>query len=323
MPSLTKVAIALAAGAIIVAGALSVSQKNSGSSPSKISALDSAIKDAVAKNLTEDDDSDGLKNWEESLYKTDPNNPDTDSDGMSDGDEVTAGRDPFVAGKGSNFVTPKDLMPYASTTLPTLNATERFSRDIFLKYLEAKNSGQTIDETSANTIADSVIHGDYSPQRKEFVTPKSLILPNASASDLKLYGNKLGEIVSVPLPEGTPNETDIMTKIISDGIEASDKTTLGVIQKRYETMRKKLSAIVVPKQLVKAHELFIQGLDRMIDGVKGAANFENDPVGSYVMINGYGEGLDMLTSSALALKSELLKAGVKFSPQEPGASLLE
>ncbi|MFH1187647.1 MAG: thrombospondin type 3 repeat-containing protein, partial [bacterium] len=42
----------------------------------------------------EDDDKDGLTNQEEIFYGTDINNPDTDGDGFSDGDEVKNGYNP-------------------------------------------------------------------------------------------------------------------------------------------------------------------------------------------------------------------------------------
>lgn len=45
-----------------------------------------------------DGDNDGLTNLEEFKYKTDPNNPDTDGDGVSDGQEVKEGSNPH--GKG-------------------------------------------------------------------------------------------------------------------------------------------------------------------------------------------------------------------------------
>lgn len=44
-----------------------------------------------------DTDHDGLDDYQEvRIYKTDPNNPDTDGDGMMDGPEVYAGRNPLV-----------------------------------------------------------------------------------------------------------------------------------------------------------------------------------------------------------------------------------
>ncbi|MFH1188071.1 MAG: hypothetical protein V1688_04425, partial [bacterium] len=46
-----------------------------------------------------DSDNDGLTNSQEKIYKTDPNNPDTDKDGYSDGDEVKDGFNPLGEGK--------------------------------------------------------------------------------------------------------------------------------------------------------------------------------------------------------------------------------
>lgn len=44
-----------------------------------------------------DSDHDGLSNDLESLYTTDPSNPDTDGDGYKDGEEVANGYDPLTA----------------------------------------------------------------------------------------------------------------------------------------------------------------------------------------------------------------------------------
>ena len=60
---------------------------------------------ALDASLTlKDTDQDGLKDWEEALWKTNPKNPDTDGDGTSDGEEVNSGRDPNKKG-------PDDLLP--------------------------------------------------------------------------------------------------------------------------------------------------------------------------------------------------------------------
>ncbi|MCC6290676.1 hypothetical protein IT398_01230 [Candidatus Nomurabacteria bacterium] len=48
--------------------------------------------------LASDADNDGLTGWEERLWQTDPNNPDTDGDGTKDGEEVVQNRNPRLAG---------------------------------------------------------------------------------------------------------------------------------------------------------------------------------------------------------------------------------
>lgn len=53
------------------------------------------------EEISQDPDNDGLDNTLEFFYGTDPYNPDTDGDGVSDGDEVLSGRNP--KGTGSLF----------------------------------------------------------------------------------------------------------------------------------------------------------------------------------------------------------------------------
>ena len=55
------------------------------------------------KTVTLDSDRDGLKDWEELLWKTDKTNADTDGDGTSDGEELALGRDPRKKGSGDKL----------------------------------------------------------------------------------------------------------------------------------------------------------------------------------------------------------------------------
>lgn len=64
------------------------------SEPSEANLGDLAGKLNGQINIEEDHDGDGLKDWEEKIHNTDPNNPDTDEDGYLDGEEVASGFDP-------------------------------------------------------------------------------------------------------------------------------------------------------------------------------------------------------------------------------------
>ena len=66
--------------------------------PKSVDTDDSVELITFERKFQPDTDGDGLKDWEEALWKTGVNNVDTDGDGTSDGDEVTVGRDPTIAG---------------------------------------------------------------------------------------------------------------------------------------------------------------------------------------------------------------------------------
>ncbi len=56
-----------------------------------------------------DSDQDGLTNQEEQMIGTDPQNPDTDSDGYSDGKEISSGYNPLKPAPGDQVVPGADL----------------------------------------------------------------------------------------------------------------------------------------------------------------------------------------------------------------------
>jgi len=56
--------------------------------------------EAVVESQNKDSDNDGLKDWQEDLYKTDSNNPDTDGDGYLDGEEINSSHNPLVKAPG-------------------------------------------------------------------------------------------------------------------------------------------------------------------------------------------------------------------------------
>src|SRR3989338_5773509 len=60
--------------------------------------------------LDADSDADGLKDWEELLWKTDPNKEDTDGDGINDNEEITLNRNPLKAGPNDKISEKEDLV---------------------------------------------------------------------------------------------------------------------------------------------------------------------------------------------------------------------
>ncbi len=99
-----------------------------------------------------DSDNDGLKDWEEELYKTNPNNPDTDADGYLDGEEINSGHNPLVKAPGDKL------------TFYPLPLGEKYN--ITKKVLDAE---------TINSLLDSYIYqkGEYINDHPEVSSPET------------------------------------------------------------------------------------------------------------------------------------------------------
>lgn len=90
-----------------------------------------------------DKDGDGLLDWEEVLWSTDPNNPDTDGDGTNDNDEISANRNPRVAGPDDTNQDPIEsiLSELEKNPVDSDNLTSQLSLEFVNDYLKLRSQG--------------------------------------------------------------------------------------------------------------------------------------------------------------------------------------
>ena len=97
----------------------------------------------ISQENLKDSDNDGLKDWEEELYKTDINNPDTDGDGYLDGEEIDSGNNPLIKAPGDKFTFyPLPLGDKYNITKKVL--TDEMINSLFDSYIAQK--GQFIND---------------------------------------------------------------------------------------------------------------------------------------------------------------------------------
>lgn len=88
--------------------------------------------DPADKN--KDSDNDGLKDWEEIVWKTEPCKPDTDEDGYLDGEEVSSGYHPAKSAPSDEL---PDQNPASPRPLPN-NLTRALSQELAKKILQGE-----------------------------------------------------------------------------------------------------------------------------------------------------------------------------------------
>lgn len=93
-------------------------------------------REITIEDQNKDSDNDGLKDWEEKFYGTDPINPDTDNDGYLDGEEINSGHNPLVKGPNDNQIF------YPLPVGDKYNITDKIFTDldaVAKSYIEQKN----------------------------------------------------------------------------------------------------------------------------------------------------------------------------------------
>ena len=106
-----------------------------------------------------DTDADGLKDWEEALWKTDPKKADTDGDGTSDNEEISIGRDPLKAGPNDKISDKEDLVAQekalADSKQNTMTAV--YARKFMNEYLMLKTQkGDLTEEDKQNLVVKTM-----------------------------------------------------------------------------------------------------------------------------------------------------------------------
>lgn len=256
-------------------------------------------------NIFLDSDQDGLTDQEEKLYKTDPNNPDTDGDGYSDGAEVRAGYDPTIPAPGDKIGANISLNSAGSSVSDdSANITKQVARkvsEIVTTNTGGEDSSVTLDQLQ--TITDQVLNPSSS----------QITLPEVKKEDFKIkkqdYGKKDSDsakkkrkedfinyitavfyIFSSNSPKPLTSASDItsvsalISSEISTAITSRNPKVLEDLNKSGDKMIEQLKLVEVPEDLVDIHikamqyALYARNLEQYIapnssDPLKDISNF--------------------------------------------------
>ena len=203
-----------------------------------------------------------------------------------------------------------------------ITATDRFARELFTRYAEAKKNGTPIDEVTQNDIAELVLSNNYSDPVKLIKEEDLNTASNMSRFEIKTYGNSVGDILSTERIKGD-HELLILERVREAGLNRADIQTLTSILGRYKNMSEKLMALKAPVDAVGAHAAVVNALNLLAGGVEGILTLDTDPVGALTKIKLYENGIDLLSAGAIKFKIYFTSKDITFSSAESGYKLLQ
>ncbi len=217
------------------------------------------------KEIIDDIDNDGLTGWEEKIYKTDPNNPDTDGDGYLDGEEVASGYDPTIP-------VPDDKLPEKDNHSDKRdrpspgNLTEMFSYFLsdqiksevnFSKDPANLNSSALLSQTADQQIVKAMQKASTN-FISEFIPPfkgKSLkTTPENNLKAIQNYANEASQKIGVLSSCQNPTKPKTDAQIIQDAMATNDFRQADCLSNSHSEAYKELLEIPAPLDWIDIHK---------------------------------------------------------------------
>lgn len=280
---------------------------------------------AFIENVIRDTDNDGLKDWEEDLWKTDLNNPDTDSDGTKDGEEIKLNRNPALAGPNDE-IKKEDLVSLAENTdyLDTnANQTELLARGIFSKYIEAKvKSGGVVPADTLEDIASvfsSDVFKDYNGSLATLTTKDISISNKNDGASIKIYANQMGSTINEFAEERMVlkdkfGEQELTEEQVDEAVAA-----LAAQGELYQKTADKIKKVLTPSSYADIHLKILNSFNRMAIASTGTQTLNEDPATAIVNIKIAKDEFKNLGQGLAALAAKLDSDKITFNGTEKGS----
>lgn len=257
---ITIIVVVIVYGVVVAVGKIWSEDKAATASPTP--------NQIAVQDFSLDTDRDGLPNVVESLYHTDPSKADTDGDGTSDGEEVSAGRDP-------------------------LNSTsEDAIRDIITGDTVAKQNTYTAKylATLPTDLAREEILNKERVQAFVEQEKGSLLTPVTDA-DIRLTSGAGKDAVSTYLDSISSTHNSAIKDVSSSDIEAAyqafyaspqTSSALADIEKVLINNVTTLKTVSVPTETKEIHKKLLAASQALVDSVKLLAITPTDFIGGLI-----------------------------------------
>jgi len=284
--------------------------------------LSPASEPVIAQEIDKDSDNDGLPDWEEALWKTDFNNPDTDGDGVFDGQEVKEGRNPLVAGNGKTdkIQNPNPEKPPIEQTaqLPS-TLTVAFGKEFFSEYMRLKQeSGGELSQASKTEFVNSMASalGDVGKNTDDYLESDIKIASSDDEKTIREYGNNLALLIKKyfdPLPE---TEMTIFQRSLEKRTEDELKK-LEPIADAYSNTAKEMTSLTTPASFSKSHLELINYFSNIAKELNEMQRFFTDPMQATLAFPRYQENAEKAYFILLDLNAYFFKNKIVFEKNEP------
>lgn len=272
-----------------------------------------------------DTDKDGLADWEEVLYGTDPNRADTRELGMTDKEAVAKGLVVPQAPDLEVEASPAGEMAFNST-LPvpgrgtlTRALSESFMREYLAAVAKTDDGVLTneemkgITDTVLSELDASVVH------TPNFKNKNDLKVQGSGAEAMRAFAVAAEKVYLAHTMEAADTELVLLKKALETDDTAALKQ-IGETARLYHDTAIGLSVLPVPAELAEQHLRMVNALMRLSESTLDFTRANSDPVVTMLALKQYPAALKELAQSFADINQTYARAGLVLNPQESGVA---
>lgn len=307
---------------LLVSGAYYLAKNGSGPNVAQASTETELLKQIATK----DSDGDGLPDWEEALYGTDPHNPDTFHLGMTDGEAVAKG---LIVPKAQNNLpsastTPSNTLSSSGTPAGAAEGTltDTFARQFFTLYVAAKanNGGNNLSSDQVSALASQALtqlQQTISPT-PDFKTASDLTVSGSGPDALRAFAASAEKVIATNSTADTESELQYLGDVVQKN-NTSALTRIQVLSSSYHNTAAGLAALPVPTELASADLALINAFARIGNEASDFARVNTDPLTTMLALEQYVQTVPKMTGAFHSLNTVYAQENVTFKATDPGA----
>jgi hypothetical protein len=316
------VAYSLRTIGIIIASTLSViliviAVLISGPLPFHLQKVDAqSTHDLLVSYAAKDTDGDGLPDWEEALYGTDPNNPHSVSQAVTDGEAVAQG---LVKPKFATATsTPVDASVIPAPTAGTSTVTDQFARALFEQYLRNRGTTPPTSAEIASFVESGVKQLEANSATPDAFNRGQVHVVGSGPDALATYAAAVEKVFTANAVPASQSEI----LYFADAANKDDPAALvkvAAIGNEYGKIARALIQVPVPKEAASAHLQLANSLMHMSEITLDLAALKTDPLRAMLGLGEYESNGTIVLQALAVLNGVFNTEGLVLTAGTPGA----
>lgn len=313
-----RIGIASLIAVLLIAGAYAFSGPTPLFNLGRIAEAQSS-EELLREYAVKDTDADGLPDWQEALYGTDPANPESFKAGVKDGEAVAQGLvQPKVVVRADGDTTDAGSIPGISA-LPD-SITDRFAQALLTQYLRTRGDTPPTQEEIVAFVQKGVSElSSSSEDADRFTIADVRVTSETGREALIAYAAKAEKAFAdntVPSTISSRNELSYF----QDAIRGNDGalTNIRALSAAYEDIAEALMAVPVPAEARQAHLSIANTLVHLSTMTEDMAALKTDPLRALLGIGLYEKYASRLKSGFANMHSVFSARQATLTEGQPG-----